>query len=35
MNACMYAVTPGVEAAWRTLLEHITREAGVNLTYLS
>jgi len=35
MNARMYAVTPGVEAAWRTLLEHITREAGVNLTYLS
>jgi len=34
MNARMYAVTPGVEAAWRTLLEHITHEAGVHLTYL-
>jgi ABC-type phosphate/phosphonate transport system substrate-binding protein len=34
MNARMYAVTPRVEAAWRALLEHITREAGVNLTYL-
>ena len=29
MNARMYAVTPEVEAAWRTLLEHITREADV------
>jgi ABC-type phosphate/phosphonate transport system substrate-binding protein len=35
MNARMYAVTPGVEAAWRGLLEHITREAGVELSYLS
>jgi ABC-type phosphate/phosphonate transport system substrate-binding protein len=30
----MYAVTPEVETAWRTLLEHIAREAGVALTYL-
>ena len=29
MNARMYAVTPEVEAAWRSLLEHITAEAGV------
>jgi len=34
MNARMYAVTPGVEAAWRTLLEHITRDAGVRFSYL-
>lgn len=34
MNARMYAVTPAVEAAWRTLLEHITREAGAALTYV-
>jgi len=34
MNARMYAVTPEVEAAWRALLEHITREAGVTLSYL-
>jgi ABC-type phosphate/phosphonate transport system substrate-binding protein len=33
MNARMYAVTPEVEAAWRTLLEHTTREAGVALRY--
>ncbi len=31
MNARMYAVTPGVEAAWRALLEHITAEAGVRI----
>jgi ABC-type phosphate/phosphonate transport system substrate-binding protein len=31
----MYAVTPGVEAAWRELLGHIAREAGVELSYLS
>jgi ABC-type phosphate/phosphonate transport system substrate-binding protein len=30
----MYAVTPGVEAAWRTLLEHIAMDAGVALTYV-
>jgi ABC-type phosphate/phosphonate transport system substrate-binding protein len=34
MNARMYAVTPEVEAAWRTLLEHITHEAEVPLDYL-
>ncbi len=35
MNARMYAVTPGVEAAWRELLEHVTRDAGVPLEYVS
>jgi ABC-type phosphate/phosphonate transport system substrate-binding protein len=34
MNARMYAVTPEIEAAWRTLLEHITHEAEVALDYL-
>lgn len=34
MNARMYAVTPAVEAQWRTLLEHVTRAAGVELDYL-
>jgi ABC-type phosphate/phosphonate transport system substrate-binding protein len=34
MNARMYAVTPEVETAWRQLLDHITREAGVALDYL-
>jgi ABC-type phosphate/phosphonate transport system substrate-binding protein len=34
MNARMYAVTPEVEASWRTLLTHITAEAGVALTYM-
>jgi ABC-type phosphate/phosphonate transport system substrate-binding protein len=34
MNARMYAVTPDVEAGWRTLLAHITAEAGVPLTYM-
>jgi ABC-type phosphate/phosphonate transport system substrate-binding protein len=34
MNARMYAVTPGVEATWRALLDEVTREAGVPLTYL-
>jgi len=34
MNARMYAVTPEVEAGWRALLDHITSEAGVALTYL-
>lgn len=34
MNARMYAVTPGVEAAWRELLGQVTREAGVVLEYL-
>jgi ABC-type phosphate/phosphonate transport system substrate-binding protein len=34
MNARMYAVTPAVEAAWQTLLVHISAEAGVALSYL-
>jgi len=34
MNARMYAVTPEVEAGWRTLLAHITAEADVALTYM-
>jgi ABC-type phosphate/phosphonate transport system substrate-binding protein len=34
MNARMYAVTPQAEDAWRTLLTHITEEAGVPLDYL-
>jgi ABC-type phosphate/phosphonate transport system substrate-binding protein len=34
MNARMYAVTPKVEGHWRTLLEHITREAGVDFAYV-
>jgi len=34
MNARMYAVTPEVETFWRTLLGHITRDAGVELAYL-
>jgi ABC-type phosphate/phosphonate transport system substrate-binding protein len=34
MNARMYAVTPGVEATWRTLLERIACDAGVTFTYL-
>ena len=33
MNARMYSVTPTVEAAWRDLLEHVTAEAGIALTY--
>jgi ABC-type phosphate/phosphonate transport system substrate-binding protein len=32
-NARMYAVTPDVEAAWHSLLEHVARDAGVQLTY--
>src|SRR5258708_19197301 len=34
MNARMYAVTPAVEAGWRALLDQITREARVPLTYV-
>ena len=34
MNARMYAVTPAVEAAWRTLLEHVMGDAQVALDYL-
>jgi ABC-type phosphate/phosphonate transport system substrate-binding protein len=33
-NARMYAVTPEVETAWRALLAHVAREAGVPLAYL-
>jgi len=33
VNARMYAVTPAVEAGWRTLLEHISHEAGAPLSY--
>ena len=35
MNARMYAVTPAVEAAWRSLLERITAAADVSFDYLS
>jgi ABC-type phosphate/phosphonate transport system substrate-binding protein len=35
MNARMYAVTPAVEAAWRSLLERITAEAGVTFDYVA
>jgi ABC-type phosphate/phosphonate transport system substrate-binding protein len=34
MNARMYAVTPAVEAAWRSLLERITAEARVAFDYV-
>ena len=34
MNARMYAVTAEVEVLWRTLLEHVAREAGAVLRYL-
>ena len=34
MNARMYAVTPAVEAAWRSLLERIAAEAGVAFEYV-
>ena len=33
-NARMYAVTPAVEGVWRELLEHIARDAAVELTYM-
>ena len=35
MNARMYAVTPAVEAAWRALLEHVARDAQVELDYVA
>jgi ABC-type phosphate/phosphonate transport system substrate-binding protein len=35
MNARMYAVTPAVEAAWRSLLERITAQAGVTFDYVA
>jgi ABC-type phosphate/phosphonate transport system substrate-binding protein len=34
MNARMYAAAPGVEDAWRGLLEHVTKDAGVELKYM-
>lgn len=34
INARMYAVTPHVETIWKTLLEHITLDAGLACTYL-
>ncbi len=33
-NARMYSVTPEVEAAWQSLLEHIAHDAAVPLGYL-
>jgi ABC-type phosphate/phosphonate transport system substrate-binding protein len=33
-NARMYAVAPEAEAAWRTLIERVTAEAGVALDYM-
>ena len=33
-NARMYAVTPEVEAAWRSLLGHVAHDANVKLTYV-
>ncbi len=35
MNARMYAVTPAVEAAWRALLEQVTRDAELELDYVA
>ena len=35
MNARMYAVTPAVEAVWRSLLERITAQAGVTFDYVA
>jgi ABC-type phosphate/phosphonate transport system substrate-binding protein len=34
-NARMYAVTPGVEAAWRELLGHVAHDAAVELSYVA
>ena len=34
MNARMYAVTPAVEAVWRSLVERITAEAGLAFDYV-
>src|SRR6185503_18020527 len=33
-NARMYAVAPDAEAAWRTLIERVTADAGVALEYI-
>ncbi|HUN27930.1 MAG TPA: PhnD/SsuA/transferrin family substrate-binding protein [Steroidobacteraceae bacterium] len=35
MNARMYAVTPQVEALWRSLLEHVAQDADLELTYVT
>jgi ABC-type phosphate/phosphonate transport system substrate-binding protein len=35
VNARMYSATPEVEVVWRELLEHITRDAGVELRYVT
>jgi len=34
MNARMYAAAPGVEDAWRRLMERVTKDAGVELKYV-
>src|SRR5271170_4356308 len=34
MNARMYAMTPEVEALWRTLLSNVAEDAGVPLDYV-
>jgi ABC-type phosphate/phosphonate transport system substrate-binding protein len=34
MNARMYSVTPAVESLWRTLLEHVCADAGLEFDYL-
>ncbi len=34
-NARMYAVTPAVEVAWRSLIAHVAADAGVALEYLA
>jgi ABC-type phosphate/phosphonate transport system substrate-binding protein len=34
MNARMYAVTPGVEALWRSLLSNVADDAGLALDYV-
>ncbi len=34
-NARMYAVTPEVESAWRTLLAQVAAEAGIGLEYFA
>jgi ABC-type phosphate/phosphonate transport system substrate-binding protein len=33
-NARMYSVTPEVEGAWRSLLEHVAHDAGITLRYV-
>ena len=34
LNARMYAVTPAIEAGWRTLLEHVARAAELRCHYV-